>query len=225
MLRILPTPAVETTVEDAYAAPLGSRDGRPWVTVSMVTSIDGSTALGGVSGDLSNSTDSAILGRLRQIADVIIVGAGTARAEGYGPPRKPGQRIGVVTTRGRVDARSELFASGSGFVITTDEGDVPRGVDVLRCGRRHVDLQRMLTQLPMLCGEVRTVQAEGGPSLNGTLLDAGLVDEIDVTTAAAVVGGEGSRLVSGAAETIADFRVEQLATDEAGYVFARWVRG
>ena len=66
----------------------------------MVASIDGSTVVGGNSAGLSSPTDTAVLAQLRAIADVIVVGAGTVRDEGYGPPRKQGQRIGVVTRIG-----------------------------------------------------------------------------------------------------------------------------
>ena len=71
--------------------------GRPWVGICMVASLDGATVVEGRSGGLSNPQDAAVLARLREAADVIIVGAATVRQESYGPPRKAGQRIGVVT--------------------------------------------------------------------------------------------------------------------------------
>jgi len=83
----------------------------------MVASIDGSTALDGASAGLSSDADREVLLTLRSIADLIIVGAGTVRSEGYGVPNKPGQRIGVVSRSGDVDVASRLFASGAGFLI------------------------------------------------------------------------------------------------------------
>jgi riboflavin biosynthesis pyrimidine reductase len=225
MRRVVPTPTVELTVEDAYGTALGSAADRPWVTLSMVSSIDGSTAVGGASGGLGNDNDSAILARLRQVADVIVVGASTVRAERYGPPSKPGQRIGVVTGSGRVDTATELFTSGSGFVVTSERApQFPDHVDVLRCGSGQVDLVTALQRLPALCGPVEVVQCEGGPTLNGAFLDADLVDEINVTTAAVAVGGDGRRLISGAAETSSTFDLAQLAVDDSGFTFARWRR-
>ena len=73
---------------------------------------------------------------LRDLADVVLVGAGTASGEGYGPPRTPGLRIGVVTNSGhRRSRRQPLFASGAGFVIAPQSADVDESaVDVLRAG-------------------------------------------------------------------------------------------
>ena len=87
----------------------------------MVASIDGSTVIDSNSRGLSSKTDQEVLLTLRELADVLIVGAATVRIEGYGPPRKPGQRVGVVSRRGDVDATSPLFTSGAGFLILPDD--------------------------------------------------------------------------------------------------------
>ena len=58
-----------------------------------------------------------MLGALRRAADAIIVGATTVRQESYGPPKKAGQRIGVVTSSGDIDPATDLFTSGAGFLI------------------------------------------------------------------------------------------------------------
>ncbi len=113
----------------------------------MVASIDGSTAVDGGSAKLGNANDSAVLKQLRSIADVIIVGAGTARAEGYGPPSKPGQRIGVVTASARVDVDTPLFTSGAGFLITTTTASVTASVDTVRAGDDAVDLRAALARV------------------------------------------------------------------------------
>lgn len=216
----------EITVEDAYAAPLGSHADRPWLSLSMVASLDGSTVVAGRSGGLANRNDAAILSRLRSLADVIIVGSGTVRAEGYGPPRKRGQRIGVVTGSGRIDPTTELFTSGSGFVITTEStrlDEAARAIEVVRAGRDGVDLRAALVGLHAIVPHVVTVQAEGGSTLNGSLLGADLVDEINVTTAPLAVGGHGPRLATG--DDVAHrYELAQLALDDDGYTFARWRR-
>ncbi len=69
----------------------------------MIASLDGAVAVDGTSGALGNANDREVLLTLRDLADVVLVGAGTASGEGYGPPRKPGLRIGVVTNSGQVD--------------------------------------------------------------------------------------------------------------------------
>jgi riboflavin biosynthesis pyrimidine reductase len=218
--RLLPHPADDVSVEDAYGTPhpLGPGE-RPFIALCMVSSLDGSTALRGVSGSLSSDTDRAVLATLRRTADIIVVGAGTVRAEGYGPPRKPGQRLGVVTSSGRVDTSTELFTSGAGFLIMPEDApDV--GVESVRAGTGELDLAAALGKLP---GSPRSVQAEGGPALNGRLFAAGLIDELNVTTAPLVAGGDGARLAARAPELGQRFALHELYEDD-GFLFARWRR-
>lgn len=225
MHRLLPLPAAETSIDEAYAAPLGKHVDRPWVGLCMVASADGSTVVDGASAGLSSENDSGVLLRLRRAADVILVGAGTARGEGYGPPSKPGQRIGVVTRRGAVDTTSELFSSGAGFVITTTSADVDeRGIDVIRAGDDDVDLDRAIRSIPDVVPGVAFVQAEGGPSLNGALAAADLLDELNLTTSPAIVGGDGPRLVHGAPDLTRRYELAHLAVDDSSFLFSRWRR-
>jgi riboflavin biosynthesis pyrimidine reductase len=226
MRRLLPEPAVELTVEEAYPGPLDRRDDRPWVGVCMVASIDGSIAFDGTSGGLSSDTDAAVLARMRWLADVTIVGAGTVQAEGYGPPKKPGQRIGVVTGSGNVDVGTELFTSGSAFVITGERGrrSLPSGVDVLCAGDDRVDLAAAIGMLGEVVERPDFVLAEGGGGLNGALVEADLLDELAVTTCPAAVGGSGPRLASGTDEAVGRYTAAQIALDDDGFVYTRWLR-
>lgn len=223
--RVWPEPGVETTVEEAYAGPLGRHGDRPWLAMCMVTSIDGSIAVAGTSGGLSSPTDTAVLARLRRLADVSIVGSGTVREEGYGAPTRPGRRLGVVTASGRVDVDGDLFRSGAGFVITTEDApELPTGVDVVRAGRGRVDLALALRSLDTVAEVGDVVLAEGGAALNGALLAADLVDEIDVTTSPASVGGGGPRLATSDVEHLHRFEAAQVALDDEGFVYTRWRR-
>ncbi|MEP1123025.1 MAG: dihydrofolate reductase family protein [Ilumatobacter sp.] len=225
MHRILPSPSETSTIEQAYTGPLGTREDRPWVGLCMVASLDGSTVVDGASAGLSSENDSGVLLRLRALADVLVVGAGTARGEGYGPPSKPGQRIGVVTRSGSVDTSSELFTSGAGFVITTSTTTFDeRGVDVVRAGGDEVDLAAAMVLLDDVAPGARYVQVEGGPSLNGAFADADLFDELNLTTSPALVGGDGPRLVSGAGDLSAVFELVQMIVDDEAFVFSRWRR-
>ncbi len=225
MRQLVPT-ATETTIEQAYRAPLDRRTGAPWVGLCMVTSIDGSTVVDGQSSDLSSANDSGVLHQLRSLADVIIVGAGTVRGEGYGPPKKPGQRIGVVTGSGEVDTTTDLFTSGAGFLITTTDADLGSGdrPDVIRAGTAVVDLRAAIDQFHTIHPSPRFVQAEGGANLNGALLDQDLLDEINVTTSPLTVGGSGPRLAEGAGDVTHRFELAQLAIDDQSFVFSRWRR-
>ncbi|MET0662130.1 MAG: dihydrofolate reductase family protein [Ilumatobacteraceae bacterium] len=224
MQRLIPGPPAPTSIDEAYGAPLGSRSDRPWVGLCMVASIDGSTAVDGASAQLGNANDSAVLKQLRSNADVIIVGAGTARAECYGPPSKRGQRIGIVTASARVDVNTQLFDSGAGFLITTTSAPVAASVDTVRAGDDAVDLLTALLALGTVCDDPRVVQCEGGPSLNGSLFTRDLVDEINITTSPLVVGGDGARLATRAEALARPFELQQLLIDDESFVFSRWLR-
>ncbi|MCU1366487.1 MAG: hypothetical protein JWN39_2126 [Ilumatobacteraceae bacterium] len=185
----------------------------------MVASIDGSTALDGASAGLSSDVDREMMLTLRRLADVIIVGAGTVRAEGYGPPKKHGQRIGVVSHSGNVDHTSELFAGGAGFLILPEDAPATP-IESVRAGIGEIDLAAALLQLP---GAPDVVQAEGGPSLNGALASADLVDEMNITTSPQVVGGDGARITKGSPATSRRFDLVQLCED-SGFLFSRYIR-
>lgn len=199
-------------------------DGRPWIGVCMVSSLDGSIAVAGRSGGLSSATDAAVLRTLRQRADVVIVGAGTVRDERYGAPTKSGQRIGVVTTSGNLDFQSPLFTSGAGFVICCD--NTPElDVDTLRVGGERVELDQALQRLGEIAPEAGFVLAEGGAQLNGQLLASDLIDELDLTLSPQLVGGNGPRLALSESEfEQREFELAHLLADETSFLFSRWVR-
>jgi riboflavin biosynthesis pyrimidine reductase len=191
----------------------------------MVSSLDGSIAVDGTSGGLGNPNDLEILLTLRSFADMILVGAGTVRGEGYGPPKKAGQRIGVVTNSGSVDLDSDLFASGAGFVITNDRAELDESrVQVLRSGRDRVEIGRAVRRLDEIDPSVTYVQAEGGAGFNGSLLDADVIDELDLSVSPHLAGGSGPRLTSGASEALRKFALAHLLVDADGFVFSRWIR-
>lgn len=191
----------------------------------MVTSLDGSVAVGGTSGALGNENDLDTLLTLRRLADLLIVGARTVRGEGYGPPKKAGQRVGVVTNSGDVDLDAELFTCGAGFLITAESTDLGKTeISVLRAGSDRVDIAAAVARLHEIVPGVAYVQAEGGPGLNASLLDADLIDELDVTISPNLVGGNGPRITLGARESIHGFRLAHLLVDDEGYVFGRYLR-
>ena len=220
MQRLFPGPPGSTTVLDAYTADRPRPEpGRPWIGLCMVASIDGSTMLDGASGGLSSDVDRDVLLTLRSIADVIIVGAGTVRAEGYGPPKKIGQRIGVVTRSGSIDPMLPLFTSGAGFLIMAEDAPAVE-IESVRAGIGEIDLATAVTRLP---GGPAFVQAEGGASLNGALAAADLLDEINITTSPIVVGGDGARATSHAPQLDRRYRLAHLIEDDS-FLFSRYVR-
>ena len=118
-----------STVAEAYADPGRAPRRRPAVAaVNMIASVDGATAVEGRSGGLGRRRRPAVFHVLRSLADVVLVGAATARAERYGPPRRAGQRIAVVTASGRPGrVRRRCCSPGAAIVVTTEDGpDCPR---------------------------------------------------------------------------------------------------
>jgi riboflavin biosynthesis pyrimidine reductase len=221
--RLYPQPAVALTPHDAYGhaamQSVSPAHNRPATALCMVSSLDGSVALGGASAGLSSPTDRAVLIGLRALADVILVGAGTVRDEGYGPPKKPGQRIGVVTRTGRCDLSLPLFTSGAGFLIMPHDGPATPA-ECVRAGHGEVNLLQALQQLP---GSPSRVQIEGGAKLNGAFLAANLFDEVNLTLSPAFVGGDGPRVNVGAPEGLQAFTLAELYEQDS-FLFARYVR-
>lgn len=188
-----------------------------WVAMNMITSVDGEVTIEGVSDGLGGTGDLAGFRALRSAVDVVLVGAGTARAERYGPAKvraearaarvergqAPRPAIAVVSTSLDVDAIAGRVIEGGGtlFVVTSAASDPERraalaagGTTVLTAGDQEVDLVDALSQLDAL--GMSRVLVEGGPRLNRDLLAAGLVDELFVTIAPLLVGGGGPGVVA-----------------------------
>ena len=125
---------------------------------------------------LSSKTDQEVLLTLRDLADVLIVGAATVRIEGYGPPRKAGQRVGVVSRRGDIDATTSALHERR----RVPDPSRRRPADVGRlCPRRVAARSTSPLRSPQLDADF--VQAEGGALLNGALAAADLIDELNLT--------------------------------------------
>jgi riboflavin biosynthesis pyrimidine reductase len=217
MRRLHPNPLDTITLREAYDVARPRPPDRPWVGVCMVASVDGSTVVDGSSSGLSNPADVELLLTLRDLADVVIVGAGTARSEGYGVPRKPDLRIGVVSRSGNMDYSMPLFTSGRGFMIVPDDApELP--VDTIRAGVGEIDLAAALAQL-----DADFVQAEGGPQLNGALAVADLIDDIHLTISPQLAGGAGPRLVVADAQLTHRMQLAHVLEDD-GFLFTRYVR-
>jgi riboflavin biosynthesis pyrimidine reductase len=217
MRRLFDHPTDSVTVREAYDVARPRPADRPWLGLCMVASIDGSTVVDSNSRGLSSKADQEVLLTLRDLADVLIVGAATVRIEGYGPPRKRGQRVGVVSRRGDIDATSTLFTSGAGFLILPHDAP-PTSVDSVRAGRGEVDLALALSQL-----DADFVQAEGGAMLNGALAAADLIDELNLTVSPLLAGGNGPRVTGGTAQMARRMRLAHVLEDD-DFLFTRYVR-
>lgn len=241
MRRLYPDPADPVDPLDVYAD-LPRAAGRPGLRVGMIESADGAAAVDGVSGGLGSAGDHAVFLALRSLTDVVLVGAGTVRAEGYGPPVLPeelvaarerrGQgplpRIAVVTRSCRLDWGSPLFARPTSRSIVVTCGQAPperlaraaNVAEVLVAGVSDVDLPEALRIL----GErgAGAVLGEGGPTLNGRLAAAGLIDELCMTVAPVVAAGHAGRIVAGPALRPPQAMDLSSACEEDGYLFLRY---
>ena len=221
MRHLFPHSADDVTLRDAYDVPRTPPPGRPWVSLCMVSSLDGSTVVDHTSRGLSNPTDQALLLTLRSFADTILVGAATVRKERYGPPKVPGQRIAVVSRSGEMDFTTPLFQSGQGWlVLPEDAPEVP--VPSVRAGRGTPDLAQALALLATQHG-AKVVQAEGGATLNGMLAAGDLIDELNLTFSPQMSGGDGPRLTVGSPGLVHRMQLAHVIEDD-GFLFTRYVR-
>ena len=201
-----------------------------WLRLNLVHSVDGSArGADGTSHELSSAPDRAVLGAIRSLSDIVLIGAETLRAERYLLPQN--QRLAVLTGSGDLtgaktkdplpedrilvigppaaEARArETFVTAFTFIALPDadkdnELDVHAVIDVLR---GH-DAPRIV--------------CEGGPHLAQELLRAHLVDEVCLTTSPKLVGGSFPAL---GADPLDEQQLElgQLLVDEAGSIYARW---
>ena len=190
---------------------------RPHVEICMITTPDGATSHDYRSGPLGGPADQQMLRAWRQKCDVIMVGAGTVRTEGYGLPSRPDLNIAVVTATCNVDPTMALFASGRGFLATSLDAP-PSPVPTIRSGTGAVDLAGIIDQL-----DARVIHVEGGPRLNASLLDAGLVDAINLTFSHRLAGRHHIDPVSTATRNSTRFTLVDAARD-GDFVFVRYER-
>lgn len=216
---------------------------RPWLLVNMIASIDGAAQVAGRSGGLGTPADRAVFTTLRGLADVVLAGAGTVRAEGYGPPRTPealqarrverGQapypRIAIVSGRLNLDLSAPLFTDTPTrpIVITTSAVAADRRAaaadvaEVIQAGDTHVDVAHALAALRE--GGASSVTCEGGPTLNASLLEADLVDEWCLSLSPTLTVGTAMRSTNGTTILQRDFRLDRVLAED-GLLLLRYVR-
>lgn len=222
MRQLLPDTVRDIEPYDAYRPedPVG-----PLLRINMVASVDGQvTDAQRLSRGLGGPGDFAVFVAMRALADGILVGAGTVRAEGYGGHRlRPSLAIRrrrdgrmhpapiVVVSRSlRLDPSARLFTeSRTRPIVLTHEAaplDRRRALDavatVITAGEHEVDLVEGIERLRKEHGLAHLL-CEGGPTLNSHLLAAGLADELCCTISPQIAGGSGPGMVSGLGETVA----------------------
>ena len=220
MHRLLPTPPEDVDPVAAYADdPRPAPPDRPWVLMNMIASVDGGTAIDGVSGGLGGEPDKEVFRAVRGVADAILVASATVRAETYGPPQTPpsiqdqrrarGQspkpHMAIVSSKLDFDFDAPLFHDPDApchLFVPEDAppdgaGLVPDDVDVARIGQGQVDLVGALQSLK--ASGLGTVLCEGGPTLVGQLVAADVVDEVCLSLSPSLIGGDSKRITNGPA--------------------------
>jgi riboflavin-specific deaminase-like protein len=240
MRRLIPDPGATTVSDQIIELDLISNAPaeRPYLITNFAVTLDGRATLHGRSGSIGSDTDTELLVCLRTRVDAVMIGAGTMRAERYGRPvADPGKRGRrerrglsqdplLVIVSGRLDIPwdAPVFADRGARVLifTTSEAQAPETVAEVRLVRHEgaVDLASALAYLRSERG-VRALLCEGGPRLHAQLLDAGLVDELFVTHAPKLAGGEGPGLAVGLSELERPLEVAWLL-EEDGELFARY---
>ncbi len=215
MLQVFPHYAPVDSVRDAYADGLAALD-RPSIRVVMVQSIDGTIAVDGRSGGLGGPADREVYLANRSLADVVLVGAKTIRAEGYGPARLTPELvasrrtdgmtalppIAVVSRSLNLDWDAPFFSEATErpIIITTQTAPAAAvaiagtHADVIVAGKESVDIGQAIALLGHRGAAL--VVCEGGPTLNAHLAAAGLIDELCLSVAPQIAGGTGPRLVN-----------------------------
>jgi riboflavin-specific deaminase-like protein len=238
--RLLPDEA-ETTVAEQLAGldlkPLALPD-RPYLVLNFATTLDGRAAISGRSGPIGSETDTEMLQRLRTRVDAVMIGAGTMRAERYGrivsdpDLRAYRERTGlahdplgvIISNRLDIPWDASLFTNGGGRVVvfTASEQEPPETETPVTIVRHPegVELDRALEWLLRERG-IHSVLCEGGPTLHGRLREGGLADELFLTIAPKIAGGEGPRVLEGALPDIDQVELTWLLESD-GELFARY---
>jgi riboflavin biosynthesis pyrimidine reductase len=214
MRALLPVVQEDVDIHAWYAQDWLDRGG---VRVNFVSSADGAATADGKSRGLQTPGDNAVFAALRDLADIVLVGAGTARAEGYRGIEFSERRatlrrdlgladhppVAVISRSLRLDPASELFTRGSRrtVVITTSSAQgavldqLQEVADVILAGDDDVDLNA--ARAALVERGHRRILCEGGPTLFADLTQAGAVDELCLSLTPMLVGPGAQRIVTG----------------------------
>jgi riboflavin biosynthesis pyrimidine reductase len=220
---------------------------RCWVRANMISSIDGGATDDGKAGGLAGPGDRALFARMRQEADVIVVGASTVRIENYsGAQMSAAQRqdrqrrgqaevppIAVVTHSADFERDAKLFtrAEVPPLILTCREtaDDARRRfgtlAEVIDASGSKADRVEPAAVLDVLNRRgMRRVLTEGGPTLLSLFISRNLLDELCVTIAPILVGGMARRIATGSGEAHTRMRRSHVLSDSEGYLYTRFVK-
>ncbi|MEP9392653.1 pyrimidine reductase family protein [Gordonia sp. VNQ95] len=218
---------------------------RPVVRANMVASIDGASSVDGKSGGLGSDIDRAIFRTLRGLADVVVVGAGTATAENYHQPepdeafaaarsdlgQSPAPELVLISNSLSIRPDYPPLSHAATTVLTCADSPADRrralmdaGATLVDCGTEKVEFGRVLAHLAER-GLLR-VLCEGGPSLLGSIIADDLLDELCLTISPTLAAGDAARIAHGPApvDTPPTMRPHHILGDDDGFLYTRWTR-
>jgi riboflavin biosynthesis pyrimidine reductase len=164
------------------------------------------------------------------VCDVVLVGAGTIRAEGYGGMRVDDASeawrlahgfaaqptLAIVSGDLGLDPASDVFTQAPSRPVVLTTARAPRGrrealtevADVIECGEASVETAAALRA--MAARGLKRVHCEGGPHLFGTFVAERTLDELCLTVGSVLEGGVGQRIIAGAPQVPMDLRLAQV---------------
>lgn len=216
-----------------------------WVRANFIASLDGGATVDGTSGAMAGPGDRFIFNLLRELADVIVVGAGTVRVEGYsGAHLGVAQRqqrqtrgqsevppLAIVTKTGRLARDLGVFTHTevAPLVLTSSAvaGDLRRHLaglaEVVDCSGDDPSAVDEANLVAVLAARgLRRILTEGGPTLLGAFVERQILDELCLTIAPFLVGGLARRIATGPGQLQTRMRCAHILTDDAGYLYTRY---
>ena len=226
--RLYPGPTAIVDMEDRDALLELYRPPRAeWLRLNLIATVTGgASGSDGTSETLTNPVDRRILGVIRQLSDVVLIGAQSLRAETYLHPRR--SRLAVVTMSGELGGHRIEAPQGSAPIVLCPTSATARvretlpdaEVIVLPLHDGSIAAATMIDALR--AAGFASIICEGGPSLAAQMLDAGLVDEFCLSTSP-LIGGLPLPVTGSAAIAQHGAVLTQLLRDEASGLYARWV--
>ena len=224
---------------DLYAVP--DRRQR-WVRANFISSLDGAAAHDGRSAGLGSPSDRRLFELLRRLADVIVVGAGTVRIEGYRGMRLDDEAVGwrvrhhlavqpvFAVISARLEADPAVFEGNPVRPLVLTGSDAPMDrrraleevADVIDCGEDRVETRRMLDQLA--ARGLHQVHSEGGPHVLGTMIEEGTIDELCLTLSPRLEGGMARRITDGHPANPTEMHLAHALSADDGTLLLRYTK-
>ena len=192
---------------------------RPFVAATFAITVDGKVTTKNFTGvDFTSRQDKAHLIRQRALGDAVLLGHSTLRRDNvrlgipHGELRRARVARGqtayplrvIVSNAGRINPRLNIFQADFAPIIIFSTTRMPRGIQqqlrqkaILHLSESaQVDLCWMLQQL-RFDYKVKYIACEGGPILFRSLLQLGLIDQLNLTIAPFVLGGRKAPTLTG----------------------------